>query len=301
LAGLPVSVAALEIAELPVGESAQDTAMAAALSANGAAVVFRFDKQAMQVRLMYHTEGGIQKTSRALAGSGEDGIADAVGLIAGGAVRFLIRQGTLENATWTVGAEETSDVPTPSTQKTTNEPTPRRSAVVSVIGQLSYVGQWAARNPDFTHGGRLSVALSLLDILRILIGVELCTPVVSEKDEAGFERFRVPFHLGASLMADVGRWRFGGAATAVFSSARHTPTSYSEHIVVYGQSYRFIPSMEALVQSEFRLSTHWGLYGAVGAEIFFEKTTYKITDGPTFFETYLRVQPKLIVGPVFYF
>jgi hypothetical protein len=296
---VPVTVSMLRVANLPPETRAQQTLAEAIMGETGAGAVFWYDTSAsMQVRFIYQSEDGIQSVIREFKGSGKDGIADAIGLIAGGTIRFLVRQGAFRKP---------SPPPAPrhQTQEKKVAPAPpdtqNRYQAVAIIGKLAYVAQLATLDPTVTQGGRLSLGVSFYQIWRFSFGLELFTPVESREDEVIFERLRFPLHIGVGLMATIGKWHLGGGVSAVFSTARHTPSSRNERIVVEEKTYRFLCTMELLAQAELELTDHFGVYTGLGAELFFQKVTYRIEDGPTLFEEYLRVQPKLLFGVVLYF
>ena len=296
---LPVAVVAEQVAFLPASADAQRALAETVMMETDSDVVFWcVTRDTMSVRFLFRTDSGADLMERGLEGSGKEGVADAVGLIAGGAVRFLYRQGAFDPPRMRPQGEQTLVAERAAEKKAQPSAAERpRYRRLRFLSRLAYITQMATREPGFTHGGRVSLSISIERMLRFSLGLELFTPVVSESGGVGFERFRVPFHIGVALMAPVGNWHVGGEVTAVFSSARHRPYTHDDAFVMNEENYRFLVTMEVLAQAEYQFSSYFGLFGGLGLELFFEKVTYGIdAEGPVVFEEYQVVQPKLMIG-----
>ena len=249
------------------------------------------------VVFIYRTAQGARTTIRPLAGSGKEGVWDAMGMMAGGYVRYLVEENRI-------------DIPPSSrTRKTPPRSAPTRKPPPKVtreqpnagrwrlFGQLGYVGQMVAADGVFTHGGRLSLGIEKA-WLAILGGVDLLTPVSERKDGIRLSRHRIPFHLGIGAGMPLSRWRIGVVGKVGMSIAKLTPSSSDPSVVVGGERRRFIATMELGVTAEVRLLKKLSLFGCMGGEIFPQKNVYRVVDGPTLFERHRRVQPKWQLGGV---
>ena len=236
---------------------------------------------------------------RTLRGAGKEGIADAVSLIARTTVETLLEIGALR------GPVPEPHASPPQTPRESEPPPIADAPVLPIIEhspswgfalRAAYVSQWVSFAPRVTHGGGVALQGIWSDLLRISFGVTLSNPDESVAATVRMTRFKVPFQLGISAMSEVGRWRLGGTAEAIFAWLRLSPESLSDSVVVSDPFDRFGFSAAVLAEIEYHLVDRILLFFSGGAEILADIPVYRVAGGPVLFADTARIQPRLTAG-----
>lgn len=287
---IPIVVTVHWIDALPAAPEDQERLMARIRAETGAALVFWCDlTQGESVTFLFQGTDGPHLLERPLQGSGEEGVADAISLITRTTVELLLARGTL-----TPAPDPPATEPTPLPESPAPTPAPPLPLRLSL--NLAYAFGLTALTPAFSHGGRFSLTLDVGPVLQVAFGADFSTPYESRESGAAMEQMRFPLSLGVAALAAIDRWRVGGGLNGVFSIARNTPKSIVDNLEVDPPFTRFVFSLELLIRGEYAVLKNLSLFLAVGVEVFPEKTTYIIENGPVLFDEVLSLHPKLLAG-----
>jgi hypothetical protein len=299
LEGLPVTVRMVRDASFSLGETAIKAEASSILFQDEARIVFWCDLTiGRQVNFLVRTEDGNRLSVRELRGSGPEGIADAVVLIARTTVETLLDTGFPAEEAPPLKSHEnlqTKDTVVPNTapnQKTEFDP-PRffRLAI-----RIAYVPQWISFEPIVIHGGRVEFQFVLRDLVRINLGASLSTPIEQSSAEIRLTETKIPFHIGAVALAKVGQWRFGGGVNALFSLVKTEQQSLSDDVIAYDAKRAFAFSVEFPLEMIFHPIDKMELFLGGAIEIITDKTAYRVESGDTLLNDAMRVQPKIFFG-----
>ena len=242
---------------------------------------------------------GDRLLERTLRGAGKAGLADAVSLIARTTVETLLEIGALgepKPKPEAAASEESREPESPSTVDVEAPPSGERTPAWGIALRAAYVPQWVSFAPRVTHGCAVAAQGIWSDLLRISLGVTISSPDESVAATVRMTRFKVPFQLGISAMAKVGRWRLGGTVEAIFAWLILSPERLSDSVVVASTFHRFGFSAAVIAEAEYRFADRFALFFSGGAEILANTPTYRVADGPVLFTDTARVQPRLTVG-----
>lgn len=301
LVDISVDIYVETVDEIPALPEQQILVGSRILEESGGILVFWYGGEAHNnIVFIYRTKRGNRMITRELAGSGKEGVWDAMGMMVGGTVRYLVEENAIE-------IPESKPAPRPERVKKPKraraekeEPKPPAAERWRLAGQAGYVGQMVSAERDFTHGGRLLLVLQKA-WFAILGGAEAATPVLEKTSGIQLKQQRFPFYLGLGVRLPFSRWQLGATGNLGLSVAKLTPRTSNEKVVVIAPSYRLIITVELLISAQVRIWKAVSFWTGAGVEIFLQKRVYRVVDGPALFEKHGRFQPKWLVGGVVHF